>query len=303
MAFLKLSTKPTPALNAAFAITPDVTESADALTVALDARIQIDAAIAKNATARHAADQSRRNADAEVERLDLELALAIDHTKIVALETALDAARMTAQHAVTAFDRATRLQSALYARAPEADGAIITARQTFQSALGAYSRVVNEALAIEARDAAQHIERVLRRAHATASAIGNLSQSGGFLGDILIPSPASAQPIITGSRVDGGDGTYSDLAADWRADAGASALAVLMKPLADLRRRASSHMAFTPPPPAAKPTEASSQNSRNGEFNKAADEREAARIASEPKQTPWAGQVTSFENNRHYSSR
>lgn len=288
MAFIK---NPLARANAAYGIPPDMLEAISALTTALDARVRVDAAIAQNAASRQSASESRAAAEAEVGRLELELALEIDGAKITALERAVDEAHRTAQEAVTAFDRADRLQCALYARAPEADAQIAAGRQAFQTALGAYGRTANEALAVEARDAAQRLVGVLKRGHAMAFAVGNLSRSGGFLGDVLIPSPAPSQPpIIAAAHADAPDGSRADLAADWRTDRDAAALAEIMRPLTDLIRRLAVHVAFAPPPAPAKPYEA--QNRRTAE--EAAAERSASEAVKPPAST-WAGQAWAME--------
>ena len=294
MSFLKPKNDP----NAAFSLTNDVREAAAALVTTLDARNRVDEAIAKNANERQAANEARAHAEAEVARLELDVALEIDGAKITALEYAADAGRSAAQNAAKVFERADRLQGALYARAPEADAQIANAQQAFQAAMGNYGRLANEALANEAREAAQHLVAVLKRGHAMAFAIGNLSQSDGILGDVLIPNPAPMQPpIIAGARVDDGDGSHSDLSADWRTDPSASALAAIMKPLTDLRRRLASHRAFAPPPPPAKPYVAQNRPRTDAE-------REAERLeneAAKPTPSTWAGTARRFENNAHYS--
>ena len=298
MAFLRPKSDP----NAAFSLTPDVREATVALVTALDVRNRVDDAIAKNANERQAAAERRAYAEAEIERLELDLALEIDGAKIIALEYSADAGRVAAQDAVKAFDRADRLQGALYARAPEADAQIANAQQVFQAAMGTYGRVTNEALAAETREAAQHLVAVLKRGHAMAFAIGNLSQSSGILSDILLPSPAPMEPpIIAGMHADAPDGSRTNLAADWRTDPSASALAEIMKPLTDLRRRLSSHRAFTPPPPPSKPYEVSPANRAAAAHSNAVDAADKARESASPKPSTWTGQARSFDYNPHSS--
>lgn len=285
MSFLKSRTNP----NASYAPPPELLEASSALIVAMDERARVDAAIATNAVDRQAAADARKHADAEVERIDLALALEFDDAKADALERALTAARMKAQTAATAAERAAKRQTALYGLAPVKDAAVAAAKQKFQTELAGYGRAVNEALAAEAQDASQHLVRVLRRGYAAAAAIGCLSQVSGFLGESTILSPAPGQqPIIGNGRADAVDGSRIDLAADWKLDPGAAALAELMEPLANLRRRAASFTPFTPPPPAAKSYEVSPANRRTAE--ELAAERAAADAASKPPASTWAGQ-------------
>jgi hypothetical protein len=262
--------------NAAYALPEYLLEAATALTAALDARATFDSAVAKNSTDRQAADEARMTAEAEVERADLELAMCLDDEKTAVLERKLTSARMTAQTSATAFDRTTSRQTGLYKLAPEKDAAVAAARQNFQTAVGTFGREANEALAAEAREAVQHLVRVLARGHAIAASIGSLGQAVGFLGETIVPSPAPSQsPIIGHGKADGTDGSRLDLAAEWRADPTAGALAAIMQPVADLRRRVARHSAFVPPPPAtAKPYEVSPANRSAVEHNREIEARE-----------------------------
>lgn len=281
MAFLKaIKTDP----NARYAPPQDMLEVAAALTAALDERERVDAAIATNAADRKAADEARKHAEAEVERVDLELALEFDITKTEALERQLTAARMRAQSAATAFERATKRQNALYGLAPEKDAAVAVAKENFHTHLALHGRTVNEALADEIRHAAQQLVQVLRRGHAVAVSLGTLSQVRGLLDETMIPSPAPGQqPIIANGKADAADGTRIDLAAEWRADPAAADLAKTMEPLTNLRRRAASFKPFTPPPPCQKPYEVSPANRRTAE--ELAAERAAAEAWKPPAST------------------
>ena len=291
--FQKPSTKP--AVNASFAPTPDVLEASAALVTALEARGRVDAAITKNAAERHASNETRAHAEADVERIELALALAEDGAKITELEHAAGVARIAAQAAATAVDRADRLQGALHSRAPLADAEITTAQATFQAALGGFGRITTLAFAAEVHAATQPLIAVLLRGHALAAAIGSLSPQAGVLADILVPSPAPSEPpIITGAHIDG-----ADLAVAWRSDPSASALAEIMAPLTDLRRRVAGHRAFVQPPAPSKPYVVQNQNV--AEYNAAAEARDAARDTAAPKATPWVGYSHTFENNGHHS--
>ncbi len=264
-----------PKVNPEFAPTTEVLDAADALSAALDARMQIDAAIAKNDAARAAAGDTRQVADAEVERLEVALALCLDEEKIAAVEITLASARAASANATAVTERADRLRGNLHRAAQDADTAIAAARQAFQTAIGTFGREVSEVLAGEAREAAQHLVKVLMRSHAVASSLGTLSQGTGFLGATTIPSPAPGQQAIIGTgRADLADGTRIDLAATWRDDPSATALADLLKPLADLRRRAAQHATFVPPRPAAKPYETSPANRTAALHNAEIDARE-----------------------------
>ncbi len=276
-----------PKVNPAFSPSAELLDAADSLSEALDARVRIDLAIAKNAEARTAAGSARQAAEAEVEALEMKIALEIDEAQINTLETALASARTASTNALEVAERADRLRGALHNRATEADTAIAAARQVFQTAIGTFGREVSEVLAVEAREAAQQLVKVLMRGSAIAASLGTLSHGSGFLGETTIPSPAPGQqPIVSAGRADLADGTRADLAAAWRDDPAAAALADLLQPLTDLRRRAASHSKFTPPPPVTKPYEV--QNYRSAE--EIAAERAAAAAWQPPKST-FQGQV------------
>ena len=295
MALFKTPTKPAP--NAAYTIPADLQEASAALVTALDARSRVDTAVARNSAERQASNGLRTAAEAEVDRLELALALAlaIEGAETTSMEHAADSARTAAQDATTALDRATRLQGALYARAPLADAEITTAQATFQAALGGFGRITTLAFAAEVHAATQPLIAVLLRGHALAAAIGSLSPQAGVLADILVPSPAPSEPpIITGAHIDG-----ADLAVAWRSDPSASALAEIMAPLTDLRRRIAGHLAFVQPPAPAKPYVVQNQNV--AEYNQGAEARDAARDAAAPKPAPWVGYSHAFENSGHYS--
>jgi hypothetical protein len=285
-------TKPDP--NAVYAITPELTEAMVALQEALDARARVDATIAKNAGARKAASDVCDAAEETASRLHTDLALEIDEAKIIALESAVERAQKEAHEAAVAFDRADRLQGALYARAPAADATIAAAREKFTSALSVYSRATNEALAIEAQEAVQNLIAVIKRGHAIAAAIGSLARYDGFLGSTLIPSPApGAQALIGNGIAETLDGSRIDLAAASQNDPSTKALADVMRPLADLRQRAAGHRAFSPPPPPAAPYVA--QNRRAAE--EIAAER-AADAAWKPPASTWVGHVHRLDGSR-----
>jgi hypothetical protein len=282
-----------PKVNPAYAPSTEVLDAADALSEALDGRVRIDSAISRNTDARTAAGEARQAADTEVQRIEVELALEVDEMKINALESAVTSARAASTNATAVVERAVRLQGALHTRAIEADAAIAIARQAFQTAVGAFGREISEALAIEAREAAQHLVKVLMRGHAIASSLGTLSQGVGFIGETTVPSPAPLQRSIIGAgRADLADGTRIDLAAEWRTDPTAAAVADLLQPIADLRRLAAMHSTFVPPPPAAKPYEP--QNRWTAE--EIAAERAADAAWSPPKST-FTGQVHRLEHH------
>jgi hypothetical protein len=241
----------------------------------------------KNADARKAASVVCDAAEATASRLHTDLALEIDEAKIIALESAVERARKEAHEAAVAFDRADRLQGALYARAPDADAQIAAARQVFQTALSLYSRAMSEALAIEAHEAVQNLVAVLKRGHAVAASIGSLARHDGFLGSTVIPSPTpGAQALIGNGHAETLDGSRIDLAAASQTDPSAKALADVMRPLADLRQRVARHTAFAPSPPPAKPYVA--QNRRTAE--EIAAERAADAAWKRPAST-WNGHV------------
>jgi hypothetical protein len=278
--------------NVAFFLTQQIRDAAAALTAALDARIRIDTVIARNVTERQAAGEARATAEAQAGRLETELALELDDEKIRALEAGAEAAGAALQEAVIAFARTERLRGTLYARASQADAEIAAARQAFQFELGIYAATADDALAAEAREAAQKLVVVLRRGHAVAAALASLGQPNGFLDDVMIRSPAHLQlPIIDGNLAELPDGSHSNLAADWRTDPGASELAEIMKPLGDLRRRVARHSAFVPPPLQDKPYLPREENRLAIDYNKGIEEREAAA----PKPKPWLARSWTIE--------
>jgi hypothetical protein len=296
MAIFKSTAKPDP--NAPYALPAELIEAATALTAALDDRAVVDTAITKATTDRLAADEARKTAEAEVEKTDLELAICLDDAKIAGIERRVTSARMTAQTAMTAFDRATKRQTALYTLAPEKDRAIADARQGLQTAVGTFGREVSDALAIEAREAAQYLVRVLTRAHAIAATLGTMSQGVGFIGETTVLSPAPGQhAIIESHHADAADGTRIDLAKTWQNDPSAAALADLMQPIANLRRRVAGHIKFAPPPPATKPYEVSPTNRAAAAHSQAIEAREGP---YKPPASTWNGHVHKFpsENRR-----
>jgi hypothetical protein len=112
--------------------------------------------------------------------------------------------------------------------------------------------------------------------------------------DLLIPSPIFANAaIIRGSKLALSDRLPEDLLTSWRDHPSAAALGESMQELMAMQRRAAAHRPFAAPTPAERPYEVTAANRTAGEFNRGVEEREAARAASEPKQS-WVARSWSM---------
>jgi hypothetical protein len=289
--------------NEAFSFPLSLQTAMTTLDAAMTARPALDAAILRNIAAILTAETAHADAEASLLEIEVRLAIEIDGTAASKLEEIADAARLARDTAEKAAARYTKIQSALFTKAIEADAAVAAARREMDVERTSFNSSALQALDSEIRFAVQGLIPILARANAL-HAMKVVGWNNPFLTETLIPAAAHGNPaLVHGSKVTTPNGVTDDLAETWRDHASAVKLGLCVSSLHDLGRRAEMHRPFVPPAKPANLSEGSRQNRLAAEHNRLVDEREAAREAAEPKPTPWAGQVTSFENNKHYSSR
>lgn len=279
-----------PALDSAYALPVSLKAAIASLHGALDAREQIDGAIISAAAKAVAGAEALASATATLAEIEVRLAVEVDHDKASKIEIEAIAARAAQAETEARNGQNARITKILHDSATEKDRGIADARALLETEVTLHRGAVETALQTDIAIAAQALIPVLARAHALRDA-GMLHWGAPIFTDLTVPSALNGHPApIAGTRVTTPDGGIADLMETWREHSDAVALSNSLAGLRQVRQRAAGHTdfqlrAFAP----SKLSEASHQNRLAAEHNRQIEEREAARIAAEPKREGWSG--------------
>ncbi len=232
-----------------YAIPAEVQTVIAAGEAAFAARRAAEEALQRRMVELEAAEQVAAAALQELERIDGELALAIDQETAAPLEKAANTARRRHSEAAGGAERITRMIAAIHNKAQEADEAVAAARAELDAVCSTFHKDIVAAYDADVRAAAEALVSALKRGYAMRAVLGGKVSFGMFLDEVNVPSVIWRDPaVISGNRAHTGSGPV-DMASSWVEDPDAAAVANTLRPLGDMRRRLERHTRFDPANP------------------------------------------------------